>query len=64
MPAPDFFKYQKDSDLLYLIGTHVPDNIAVVFDGRETTALVSALEITRLMNALKIDTFIARDNVK
>jgi Xaa-Pro aminopeptidase len=39
-----------DSDVRYLIGTSVPDAIAIVSDGGETTALVSALEIGRLQH--------------
>ncbi|MDR1890984.1 MAG: Xaa-Pro peptidase family protein, partial [Puniceicoccales bacterium] len=63
-PLLIFSNTKKDSDLLYLIGTHVPDNIAVVFDGQETTALVSALEINRLRNASKIGKFIGWDSIK
>jgi Xaa-Pro aminopeptidase len=37
-----------DSDLRYLLGMSVPDDIAVVFDGKSTTALANALEIGRL----------------
>lgn len=59
-----FSNTKKDSDLLYLIGTHVPDNIAIVFDGRESIALVSALEINRLKNTSKINKFVSWDIVK
>ncbi|MDR2776567.1 MAG: Xaa-Pro peptidase family protein [Puniceicoccales bacterium] len=64
IPLLIFSNTKKDSDLLYLIGAHVPDNIAVVFDGRESTALVSALEINRLRNTSKIDKFVSWDIVK
>ncbi|MDR2432261.1 MAG: Xaa-Pro peptidase family protein [Puniceicoccales bacterium] len=63
-PLLIFSNTKIDSDLLYLIGTHVLDNIAVVFDGRESIALVSALEINRLRNTSKIDRFVSWDIVK
>lgn len=63
-PLLIFSNTKKDSDLLYLIGTHVPDNIAIVFDGRESIALVNALEINRLRNTSKIDKFVSWDIVK
>ncbi|MDR0742534.1 MAG: Xaa-Pro peptidase family protein [Puniceicoccales bacterium] len=64
VPLLIFSNTKKDSDLFYLIGTHVPDNIAVVFDGQESIALVSALEINRLRNTSKIDKFVSWDVVK
>jgi hypothetical protein len=54
---------KKDFGLLYLTGKHVPDNIAVVFDGQQTTALVIALEIPRLRNVSKIDKFVGWDSM-
>ncbi|MDR2603599.1 MAG: Xaa-Pro peptidase family protein [Puniceicoccales bacterium] len=63
-PLLIFSNTKKDSDLLYLIGTHVPDHIAIVFDGQESIALVSALEINRLRNTSKIDKFVSWDVVK
>ncbi|MDR1527974.1 MAG: Xaa-Pro peptidase family protein [Puniceicoccales bacterium] len=63
-PLLIFSNTKKDSDLFYLIGTHVPDNIAIIFDGRESTALVSALEINRLRNTSKIDKFVSWDIIK
>ncbi|MDR2779033.1 MAG: Xaa-Pro peptidase family protein [Puniceicoccales bacterium] len=64
VPLLIFSNTKKDSDLRYLIGTHVPDNVAVVFDGQKTTALVSALEINRLRNTSKIDKFACWDTIK
>jgi hypothetical protein len=63
-PLLIFSNTKIDSDLPYLIGTHVPDNIAVVFDGRESIALLSALEINRLRNTSKIDKCASWDIVK
>ncbi|MDR1401568.1 MAG: aminopeptidase P family protein [Puniceicoccales bacterium] len=63
-PLLIFSNTKADSDLRYLIGTHVPDDIAVIFDGRETTALASALEINRLKNESKISKLVAWDAVK
>jgi Xaa-Pro aminopeptidase len=63
-PLLIFSNTKKDSDLRYLIGTHVPDDIAVIFDGKKTTALVGALEINRLSNASKMNEFVSWDLIK
>ncbi|MDR1413505.1 MAG: Xaa-Pro peptidase family protein [Puniceicoccales bacterium] len=64
VPLLIFSNTRVDSDLRYLIGAHVPDDIAIVFDGVQMTALASALEINRLRNESKISSFIGLDSVK
>jgi Xaa-Pro aminopeptidase len=49
---------KSDADVRYLLGAQVHDDLAVVFDGKSTVALVSALEINRLRRESKIDNFV------
>ncbi|MDR2737849.1 MAG: Xaa-Pro peptidase family protein [Puniceicoccales bacterium] len=54
---------KKDSDVRYLAGTHIPDDVFLIFDGKKVTALVSALEIGRLRAASKIDECVSCDAI-
>ncbi|MDR3143919.1 MAG: Xaa-Pro peptidase family protein [Puniceicoccales bacterium] len=59
-----FSSTEKDSDLRYLVGAHIPDDIAVVLQRGKTTALVGALEINRLKTSSKLNDFVSFDAVK
>ncbi|MDR1433146.1 MAG: Xaa-Pro peptidase family protein [Puniceicoccales bacterium] len=64
LPLLIFSNTRRDSDLRYLLETHVPDDIAVIFHRGKTTVLASALEINRLRNTGKIDELLSLDATK
>ena len=64
LPLLIFSTTRKDSDLRYLAGTNITDDIAVVYTADQTVALASALEINRLEHLSKIDKVIAWEEIK
>ena len=64
IPLLIFSNTKHDSDLRYLVGCCVPDDIALIFDGKETTVLASALEVGRLRRLSKIDNVFNLENFR
>jgi Xaa-Pro aminopeptidase len=54
-PLLIFSNTKRDSDLRYLVGTHVPDDMGVVAWPNRTVALANALEFNRLRKMSKLD---------
>ena len=64
IPLLIFSSTKHDSDLRYLVGCCVPDDIALIFDGKETIVLASALEVGRLKRLSKIDNVFNLENFR
>ncbi|MDR1595742.1 MAG: Xaa-Pro peptidase family protein [Puniceicoccales bacterium] len=64
LPLLIFSNTKIDSDLRHILGTHVPDDMAVLCMNGRTIALASALEINRLKSESRADEFISWDVVK
>ena len=64
VPLLIFSNTKHDSDLRYLVGCCVPDDIALIFDGKETIVLASALEVGRLKRLSKIDNVFNLENFR
>lgn len=59
-----FSNTTNDADLRYLLGMHIPDDLAVVYDGQRLIVLASALEINRIHNVKNVTDVISWDDVK
>ena len=64
IPLLIFSNTKHESDLRYLVGCCVPDDIALIFDGKETIVLASALEVGRLQRLSKIDNVFNLENFR
>lgn len=64
VPLLIFSNTKHFSDLRYLVWCSVTDDIALIFDGRQTTVLVSALEVGRLQSLPKIDNVFNLENFR
>ena len=64
VPLLIFSNTKHDSDLRYLIGCCVPDDVALIFDGKKTTVLASALEVGRLQRLSNVDKVLNLENFR